>query len=85
MCLPVDAINLIINSAIMQHVIKTGTLDMHDLDWFYHLINWQNLYGISYQDFAIYQRKNLTYEKLSCSLIHIIYLGKTILHYNKYN
>ena len=39
LCLPGDAITLIVNSAIMQHAIKTGTLDMHDLNGFHHLID----------------------------------------------
>lgn len=66
----------------MLHAIKTGTLDMHDLNVFHHLIDRKNLHGLSYPDFAIYRRNNLTYEKLSCSPMHIIYLGKRIHHYN---
>ena len=31
------------------------------------------------------KEKNLTYEKLSCSPMHIIYLDKIILYYNKHN
>ena len=82
LCLPGNAINLIIDSAIMLHAIKTGTLDMHDLNAFHHLIDRQNLHLLRYPDFAIYRRNNLTYEKLSCAPMHIICLGKRIHHYN---
>ena len=39
MCLPGNAIKLIINTAITKHAIKTNTLHMHSLSEFHHLIN----------------------------------------------
>jgi len=79
-CLPGDASKLIVDTAIMLHAINTGTFNMHDLSGFHPLIDRQNLGELRFPDFAIYRRKNLTYEKLSCSPMHILDLGKTIIH-----
>ena len=63
LCLPVDAINLTIDLAIIPHAIKTGTLDVCGLNGFHQLIYRQNLSGLRYPDFSIYCRINLTCEK----------------------
>ena len=81
MCLPGDASKLIVDTAIMLHAIKTGTFNMHDLSGFHPLIDRKNLCELRFPDFAIYRRKNLTYEKLSCSPMHILDLGKTCFHH----
>ena len=77
MCLPGDAIKLIVDAGITLHAIKTNTLDMHDLSGFHHLIDRQNAHGLRFPDFAMCRRINLTYEKLSCSPMHLLDLGKT--------
>ena len=78
-CLPSEAITAIIDSAILKHAKETNTLDMHDLNGFHHLIDRSNINGIDFPDFAIYQRKNLTYDKLSGSPMHVLYLGKNLM------
>ena len=59
-----------------MHAIKIGTLRMHGVSRFHHLAIRQNLNTLSFLDCIIYQRKNLTYEKLSGSPIHNLFLGK---------
>ena len=76
-CLQGDAIKLIVDTGMILCSIKTNTLDMHDLSGFHHLIDRQNVHGLRFPDFAIYRRINLTYEKLSCSPMHLLDLGKT--------
>ena len=80
-CLPGDAIKLTVDTGMILHAIKTNALDMRDLSGFHHLIDRQNLYGLRFPDFAIYRRKNLTYEKLSCSPMHLLDLGKIIIFF----
>ena len=80
-CLSGDAIKLIVDTDVMLHAIKTDTLDMHDLSGFHRLIERQNLRGLRFPDFAIYCRKNLTCEKLSCSPMHMLDLGKAFIYY----
>ena len=78
LCLPSEAITLIIDSAILKHAKETNTLDMHDLNGFHHLIDRSNINGIDFPDFAMCQRKNLTCDKLSGSPMHVLYLGKNL-------
>ena len=73
-----DAMNLIIDCTIIKYAINTGTLNMHDINRFYLQIDCANLNRIGYPDFAIYKRKNLCYNKLTSSLMHIIPLGMQI-------
>ena len=77
MSLPDDAMPLIIDSTIIRHPYDTSTMDMCDLNRFYSLIDCSNLNRIGFQDYATCQRKKLTYEKLSVSLMHNLFLGKT--------
>ena len=79
-CLSGDVIKLIVDAAITLHAIKTDTLDMHDLSGFHRLIRQKNLCGLRFPDFAIYHKKNLTCEKLSCSPMHMLDLGKAFVH-----
>ena len=79
--LPEEAITLIIDSAIIRHAIETGTLDMHDLNGFRHIIDRSNMNGVCYTDFAMQRRKKLTCEKLSGSPMHVLNLGKKNHHF----
>ena len=76
-----DTSKLIVDTAIILHAIKTGTLDMHDLSGFYHLIYQQNLYRLRFPNFTIYCGKNLICKKLSYSPMYILDLGKIFIHY----
>ena len=76
LCVPSDASKLIIDSAVLMHAKKTDTLNMHDLSSCHPLIDKRNLNNLSFPDFAIYQRDNLTYDKFSCSPMHMLDLGE---------
>lgn len=78
LCLTRDAIALILDCAIIEHVSHTGALNMHDLNGFHSLIDCDNLDRIRYPDFSIHNRKNLMHEKISSSPTHILALGSFI-------
>ena len=71
-----EAMSLIVNSAIIKHVLENNNMDMNDLSKFHKLIDQSNLNRIAFLDFAAHQRENLTYEKLSRSSTHLLFLGK---------
>ena len=73
-----DAMNLIINYTIIRYAINTCTLDIHNINVFYPQIDCTNLNRIGYPDFAIYKRKNLYYNKLTSSPMHIMPLDMHI-------
>ena len=75
-CLPDDAMNLIIDSAIIKNDCDTSKMGMHDLNGFHSQIDYSNLNGIGFPDFATCCGKNLTYQKLSGSPMHNLFLGK---------
>ena len=71
-----EAINTIIDSVIIKHSLNTNTLDMYDLNRFHLFIVIDNLNGIEYPDFAIYKRRNFSYNKLTTSPIYLLLLNK---------
>ena len=75
-CLSDDAITLIVDLVITRYTLKTNIIDKHDLNRFYKLIVYSNLNRIAFLDFAICHRENLSYEKLSGSPMHNLFLGK---------
>ena len=80
-CLPDEAITLILDSAIIRNAQDNDTMDMHDLSGFHSQIDRSNLNGIGFPDFAIYHRKHLTHNKLSGSPMHNLFLGKLCRHH----
>ena len=52
LCLPSNAIKLILDRTIIMHASKTNTLHMYDLSKFHHLIDKQNLNELGVPDFA---------------------------------
>ena len=75
LCLTREAIHLIVDCAIVRHATNTGVLVMHDLNKFHQLIDQSNLHGIGCLDFSISKRKNLSYDALTSSLMHILHVG----------
>ena len=78
---PGDAIKLILDTAIAMCANKTNTLHMHDLSVFHYLIDRRNTNELSFPDFAIHRRQNLTYRKFSSSPMHMLDLGKISFYY----
>ena len=80
LCLPGDAIKLILDTAIIMHAIKTNTLKMHNLSEFHHLIDKQNLNELGFLGFAMHQRQNLACKKFNSSPMHALDLGEVVFY-----
>ena len=62
--LPGDAINLILNTAMIIHDNKTDALNMHDLSDFHHLIDKRNFNELDFSNFTTHRRQNLMLKSL---------------------
>ena len=75
MCLTGEAMHLIVDCDVVRHAMNTVSLVAHDLNKFHPLIDRSNLHGIEHPDFAICERKNLSYDKLDSITTHVLVLG----------
>ena len=81
LCLPGDAIKLILNITTIMHANKINTLHMYDLSEFHYLINKRNLNELGFPCFAMHRRQNLICKKFSSSPMHIFHLGEIAFYY----
>ena len=67
-CLNGDALTLTLDSDVIRHATNTCTLVLYDLHKLHPLIDLSNLCEIA-------KEKNLSYDKLTSSPMHILSLG----------